>query len=143
MNKLTSRIILFNRNKEILILKDKDSNYRGLPGGGIKISESPIEGLRKEIKEEISIDSPFSLKLVGAEYRQDNKNSEVILVFYGGVLSNSDIAKIKPANEIGEAKFINTAEAFKLLTPSMTRRLKLILPNITKGIVYLENGKKV
>ena len=143
MNNLTARIILLNSKKEILVLKDKDSNYWGLPGGGIKLSESPQKGLAREIKEEISIKLLFNLKLVGVEYRQDKKNSEVIFVFYGGILSNRNIAKIKPDNEISKAKFINTARAYRLLTPSMTRRLRLIIPNITKGMVYLENGQKV
>lgn len=118
-----------------MILKDRDSDYWSLPGGGVKLSESPKEGLIREIKEEISINLSSDLKLVGVEYRKDKKNSESIFIFYGGVLSNRDIAKIKPANEIGEARFIYTAGAYKLLTPSMTGRLRLILPNITKGIV--------
>jgi len=143
MNNLTSRIILFNKNKEILMVKDKDSDYWGLPGGGIEPLESVKEGLVREIKEEISISAPFNLKLVGVEFRKDNKDSELIFVFYGGVLSNKQIAKLKPANEIGEINFINIVKAYKLLTPSMAKRLKLILPKIRKSVVYLENGKQI
>jgi len=143
MNSLTSRIILANRKKEILILKDKDSDYWGLLGGGVGSLESPAEGLVREIKEEISIELVYGLKLAGIEYRKDDKNSEIIFVFDGGILSDRDIGKIKPANEIGETRFMNILKAYEFLTPNMVRRLKLILSKTENGIVYLENGQKI
>ena len=132
-----------NRKKEILILKDKDSDYWGLPGGGVGPLESPVEGLSREIKEEISIELVYGLKLAGIEYRKDDKNSEIIFVFDGGILSDRDIGKIKPANEIGEARFMNILKAYEFLAPTMVKRLKLILPKIGEDIVYLENGQKI
>ena len=83
------------------------------------------------------------LKLAGIEYRKDDKNSEIIFVFDGGILSDRDIGKIKPANEIGETRFMNILKAYEFLTPNMVRRLKLILSKTEKGIVYLENGQKI
>lgn len=140
---LTSRIILFNKKKEILILKDKGSNYWGLPGGSCKDGESPMQGLKRELQEEISFNFSLQSKLVGVEYRKDKIRSEIIFVFYGGILSDKNISKIKPDNEIGEARFVKIPQAYKLLTKTMTRRLQLILPSIEKNVVYIENGNKI
>ena len=144
MNHLTSRAILCNNSDQILIVRDQNSDYWGLPGGGIESSETPLEGLMREIKEEVSLNrSPSSFELIGVEYRKEEHSSEVIFVFNGGVLSEKEIINILPANEIGEAKFMHLTEAYKLLTPGMVRRLSAIFSHGLKKAVYLENGQEL
>ena len=46
------RILLFNRQNEICVVKSEKYNYLQLPGGGIEDGESIIEALRRETEEE-------------------------------------------------------------------------------------------
>ncbi len=52
---------LIIKNGKILIIKrtSKEDCFKGqwdIPGGGIKFGEDPIEGLKREVKEEAGID---------------------------------------------------------------------------------------
>jgi 8-oxo-dGTP pyrophosphatase MutT (NUDIX family) len=141
---LTSRAIFLNDKGQILVQKDKESDYVGLPGGGIKSSETPMDGLLREIEEEMSIKLvPDNFELVGVEYRNDKESGEVIFIFKGCELSNQELERIVPANEISLVKFIDLSEAYKILTPTMSKRLSMVLSNTSKKVVFLENGKEV
>ncbi|MFA4999384.1 MAG: NUDIX hydrolase [Parcubacteria group bacterium] len=142
---LTSRAIFQNNKGQLLVLKDKDSDYFGLPGGGVEMTETPMQGLLREIKEEMSL-SPFpeNFKLVGVEYRNDKGgDSEIIFIFQGKELSEQESKEIVPSSEIGLAKFVDISEAYQLLTATMKRRLSAILPNLEKKVTFLENGQEI
>ncbi|MBP6855832.1 MAG: NUDIX hydrolase [Candidatus Pacebacteria bacterium] len=141
---LTSRAIFLKNKRQILVLKDLDSDYFGLPGGGVEEQETPIQGLLREIKEEISLNLPSHyFKLVGIEYRNIGEDGEVIFIFQGQELSRKELTEIAPSKEIGDARYVDIAEAYQLLTPTMVNRLSKILLNFSEKVTFLENGKEV
>ena len=70
------RVLLFNDNDEICVVKSEKYGYMQLPGGGIEDGESIIEALHRETEEETGflIDSiePIGFTL---ERREDTRNT--------------------------------------------------------------------
>jgi len=78
-----SKVIIFNKNKEILLLKRVDGQKNwDLPGGHLKKGENHEKGAKRETKEETSLDIS-SLKPVKAD-----KN----IKFYKTTVQNADIS---------------------------------------------------
>jgi len=48
--------LLLNADKELLVVRKKNSNFYMLPGGKIEFSEDPIQTLLRELKEEINLE---------------------------------------------------------------------------------------
>ena len=67
--------------------------YR-LPTGGIKAGESVLEALRRETREETSLETKVGRFLVAVAYRRDGAHAFVTLAFLldeiGGTLANAD-----------------------------------------------------
>ncbi|HEY4501562.1 MAG TPA: NUDIX domain-containing protein [Candidatus Paceibacterota bacterium] len=85
---------------EILLIKNTYGYKYTLPGGGIKKTESPEAGLKREIKEELGIDLETT-RLLGsfvstAEYKKDE-----VFAFAGGLskkevyVDNFEIDEVK------------------------------------------------
>lgn len=61
MRKPGSKAIVFNSGKICLVLRDNNPaiphpNKWNSPGGGIEEGETPLEGIKRELKEEIDLD---------------------------------------------------------------------------------------
>lgn len=49
------KAVITDQDGRVLILKDAGSDYHDLPGGHIKVGETPIDGLTREVKEETGL----------------------------------------------------------------------------------------
>lgn len=90
--------IIFNNNHEILLVKH---TYRGawsLPGGYIKATEHPKEGLEREIEEEtgftVSIDKDLKI-------RTDRETARLDICFVGVYIAG----EFQKSDEVSEAAF--------------------------------------
>lgn len=91
--------IVFNSKNEILLFKHSYRSHAwSLPGGYLKASEHPSEGLEREIKEEsglvVSMDNPLKLRTDRLTARLD--------ICYVGVLIGGEF---KPTHEVAEYGF--------------------------------------
>lgn len=105
--RVAQKILLFNQNQEILLLEASktrektSSEFRGmydLPGGGLNIDEVMVEGVKREVKEEIG-DIKFEIvKLIHAwdwiniNYQQEKKRTVCLLYeakYYSGDITIS------------------------------------------------------
>lgn len=90
------RVLLFNDEDEICVVKSEKYGYMQLPGGGIEDGESIIEALRRETEEETGflIDNiePIGFTL---ERREDIRNTHS----WGRDISY--VFKASPSNEVG------------------------------------------
>lgn len=119
------KALILNDKNEILILKANPSELReqaihwDLPGGRIKGNDSIEETLRKEIKEELGIDSieiqnHFDTHIANFKIPLDNETVGLILIIYKCKLPSYDII-FKLSSEHLEYKWASIDEAKELL----------------------------
>lgn len=126
-----------------------------LPGGGVEAGESPLEGCRREAREELALDLPLGAPLaqcwIGtgtseAARRGPHFPGEVLTVFDGGTLDASQVAAVRcPDDEITEFGFFSSPAAAKVLSP-LNRRIFLAALRARlagTGAVYLEEGHHI
>lgn len=91
--------VILNDKKEVLLFRHTyRQNEWGLPGGYIKATEHPKEGLEREILEEsgfvVSIDDRYRI-------RTDRDSARLDIVYIGSLISGS----FTPSDEVIDAKF--------------------------------------
>lgn len=140
--RIAAGALFFNDNDELLILKPTYKDHWSIPGGVVDENESPRQACIREIKEEIGLDINIERFLCVNYISVALKKDEfIVFIFYGGILTPSQIKNIKlPEKEISEYKFLKTEEALSLLSEGMRQRIPKCLKaikNITS--IYLEN----
>lgn len=148
MKRMAAGIIIFDSAGRMLIVKPSYKDHWSVPGGVIDKNESPRVAALREVKEEIKLDlKEVSLLCVDymspAESGYITKDENIQFIFFGGTLSDDEISKIKiPKDEIEEYKFVEPAEALKLVNDRLANRIKPCLEAIKSGTpVYLEGGE--
>ena len=97
---VTTDTLVFRAGKEcieVLLIKRKKEPYKdfwALPGGFLEIEETPLEGARRELKEETNLVIDV-LKEVGTfgEIDRDPRGRTITIVFYTFINNHSQIAK--------------------------------------------------
>jgi 8-oxo-dGTP pyrophosphatase MutT (NUDIX family) len=70
--RVTTRAIIFDERMRVLVLENDEGNYE-LPGGGWEHKESFEEGMRREIKEELGVNTLF-VGGIWFQYRGKRRN---------------------------------------------------------------------
>ena len=132
----TSRIIasgalLFNEHNKFLLVQPSYKPDWEIPGGIVEKNESPLDACEREILEEIGLTLKVNSLLSVVYTPKENQHSDKIqFIFDGGILSESEIAKMKPdGKEIISFKFVKMEEAKNLLGSRIIPRIKLALAN--------------
>lgn len=140
--RMASGCLFLNQAGEILIVKP---TYRAgwlLPGGSTEKDESPAQGCTREVREELGLEKP-RLRLLCLEYQSAYRGGTESLqfIFYGGVLSEEEIASIHlPADELAEYRFCPREEALSLLVERLADRVKFGLRAFDENqVIYLED----
>lgn len=86
--------IITNKDK-ILVVKICDNDFYCLPGGHVKLGESTLEALKREIKEETGYDikNPKLIAVVENFFHSKINNNMHELGFYYSININEDIEK--------------------------------------------------
>lgn len=88
-----------------------------IPSGYVKPNESPAAGCRREVLEEIGLDTHLTRLLVVDWAPHPNEGDKLLFVFDGGVMTDADVAALKlDGDEIVEARFHDPGEL-----PNLTR----------------------
>ncbi len=116
-----------------------------LPGGTVEAEESPLEGLHREIQEELQIRiEPTILLSIDYISNRDVKGEYVQFLFACKDLTENQVQNIKlPLYELNDFKFAPIEQALKLLVPAVAKRVESTLNSQEKipGAIYLENGR--
>ena len=141
--RIAAGALIFNGDK-ILIVKPEYKDYWSFPGGVIESFESPSEGLKREVKEEVGLEvqvvKPFVIEYL-KRLKKDKKDESLQFLFLcklakGEKFSNIDLAK----GEISDYKFLPPKEAMKMISKRSAKRLKAGLKVLkNNGTLYLES----
>jgi 8-oxo-dGTP diphosphatase len=132
--------LFFDEEGRLLIVKPNYKEGWLVVGGMLDKGESPRECCIREVQEEIgiSIEDPTFL---GVAYNtKENGENTLQLMFYGGVLSDTDIERINlQKEELSEYRFVSLDEALILLRPGLRARVPIFLNAIqTNTVAYFE-----
>ncbi len=131
--RLAACVLLFDDRERLLVLKTTYRTDWLVPGGIVERDESPWEGARREVREEIGIEID-RLDFAAMDWRSSDEEYDDSLhfVFHGGTLSAERKAAIRPDGvEIADHRFVPLDEAERLLEPFLYRR---IMPCLLKGM---------
>ncbi len=132
------RMIIFNQQNEILLVKEKVDQGFTLPGGWADLFESPVEAIRKECMQEAGADVHVS-HLTGVYHfdfvHHGQSQSQYVLVFKGTLKGT-----LKPfGHEITEVKFFPTNRLPKNLSFKIERHdLLKMIADAQKGDTFFE-----
>lgn len=126
-------ILIFNKKKEVLLMKrgkraSNEVGYWTQPGGTIEFGEKAIDGLKREIKEELDI----KVKVWGYIPHVDHiikkeKQHWIAIVFTADITSG--IPKIMEPHKCDEIKWFS----LKKLPKKLTQSTKEPIENYLKG----------
>lgn len=144
--RMSAGVYFFNKQGQLLLVKPIYKDHWNIPGGVVDEGESPRQGCIREIKEELGLNFQ-QLSLICIDYvsKYEEKDESLHFIFYGGVLSEAQIIKIKlPKEELSEYRFININEAPSFLSKHSGHRTLSSLDALKKNIaVYLEDGQLI
>ncbi|WBW99026.1 NUDIX domain-containing protein [Oceanirhabdus sp. W0125-5] len=143
--RMASGAIFYNEKMEVLVVKPTYKEGWSIPGGVIELNESPAEGCRREVLEELSLDIKLKELLVVDYFHGTETYTESLqFIFYGGILNTSSINEIKlPPEELEKYKFINVEIIEEYLSGRLLRRVKQAIKALDeKKTFYLENQER-
>jgi 8-oxo-dGTP diphosphatase len=141
--RMAAAALLVDATGQLLMVKPVYRDHWDLPGGVVELNESPRQAVRREIAEELGLDStPGALLCVDWVPPRPDRSEGLIMVFDGGMLEPDEIGRIRlQLQELAAYEFVDVIRAPELLPPHLRRRLEASIGARTAGrTVYLENG---
>lgn len=113
------RAIVLNEQGEILLVKHKYGEGWFLPGGKMKNNESPEDGLKRELNEELGITSPVIDRILGVYTNIQEYKKDTIIVY----VVKSFTIKEKSHFEIQSKNFFSLKNLPGEISPGTKRRV--------------------
>ncbi|MFK0252616.1 NUDIX domain-containing protein [Streptomyces sp. NPDC090445] len=127
----------------VLVLTPSYKAGRELPGGTVEGTETPEEGLARELKEELDLSVPVG-RLLAVDSRTPGSlgRSLVVHVHLVGPLAPAQAAALSfPDGEVAEAHWLAPEEAYAVLPARIAPRLRAGLAALRAGsIAHLVDG---
>lgn len=126
-----------------------DPDYKpdwDLPGGMIEANEPPLDGLLRELNEELSLQlaaSDLTLACVDWVSPHGPWDDSLMFIFDAGRLSPDQVARLEPdLRELRRYSFLSPDEARHRLRPYVWLRLEAALKAVeSQTVAYLHDGR--
>ncbi|WP_328301888.1 NUDIX hydrolase [Streptomyces sp. NBC_00435] len=135
--------IVLDPRGRVLVLTTSYKTELELPGGGVEDTETPEEGLARELKEELDLSVPVG-RLLAVDSRPPGPlgRSLVVHVHLVGPLTPGEASAISfPDGEITQARWLSPEEAYGALPARTAPRLRASLAALYSGsLAHLIDG---
>ena len=136
-------VLLFYK-KDLMIVQPTYNPGWIIPGGTVEFEESPLEAVRREVKEETNIDVQIThLLAVDYVHNLDVKGEYLQFLFAAKELNEFDVQRIRiPPIELKDYSFVSVEKALTMLTPGLARRVEnALIAQENQSCLYLEDGR--
>ena len=124
---------LIRKNGQVLLQRfpDLDKNLKGkwdMPGGRLNAGESPEEGLKREVREEIGAEiEVYSVAATGV-YTNFGGVTNFFIIYYAG-LKNEKSAFVMQKEQVAEIKWVYEKDLFEMpiVFPEYKEALRKVL----------------
>ena len=95
-------VVLLSGNDHVWVIRRQDTSQLATVGGFVEVGETVENTVRREIKEELGVDLPGPLKLIGvySDPRRDNRRHTVSAVFVVEIPIDADPRAADDAKEV-------------------------------------------
>lgn len=101
---ISVRTLIFNEKKELLLVREANTNLYSFPGGWADLYDSPSEAAFNEVSQEAGID-PKITRLVGVLNRTPHKSNnsvpEYVIIFQGSIEGKKFHDHTYETNDVG------------------------------------------
>jgi 8-oxo-dGTP pyrophosphatase MutT (NUDIX family) len=143
--RVAAGVLYRDASGQLLLVKPTYRDHWSIPGGVIEEGESPQEGCRREVREELGVDLPIGRLLVVDYTAPDATIGDSLqFLFDGGVLGPGEIARIHLSpEELSAFLFAPRREAQQLLgSGKLARRFPAALRALDRRrTFYLHDGQ--
>lgn len=115
-DRLTGKVVLFNKKNEVALIGNKVNNFFLLPGGGIESSESILEGVKRECQEETGCEIEIKDALgITEDFRARDSKHSISYGYLATVISYGSTTLTESELDIGAyVKWLTLPEAIGL-----------------------------
>ena len=106
--RVSVKAVIFNEMSEVLVVHEGEDWT--LPGGGLDHGEDPHTALKRELYEEVFIDSDFNSELIGTEsFYVESKDAMAFWMIYRLTMTDANFT-FKPGEDADEVAFRNPSD---------------------------------
>jgi ADP-ribose pyrophosphatase YjhB (NUDIX family) len=135
--------LIFDGSGRLLIVNPTYKKHWTIPGGIMEANgETPWEGCRREVREEVGLDVTHG-RLVAVDFLRPRRTNAggMRFLFDCGVFEDDELAAIRlQEEELSEHRLETSAVALELLSGPLRRRIGAALGTGPGECVYLEDG---
>jgi 8-oxo-dGTP diphosphatase len=135
--------LIFDGSGRLLIVNPTYKKHWTIPGGIMEANgETPWEGCRREVREEVGLDVTHG-RLVAVDFLRPRRTDAggMRFLFDCGVFEDDELAAIRlQEEELSEHRLAPPADALEILSGPLRRRLGAALGTGPGECVYLEDG---
>jgi ADP-ribose pyrophosphatase YjhB (NUDIX family) len=136
--------LIFDGSGRLLIVNPTYKKHWTIPGGIMEANgETPWEGCRREVREEVGLDVTHG-RLVAVDFLRPRRTDAggMRFLFDCGVFEDDELAAIRlQEEELSEHRLARPEEALEILSGPLRRRVGAALGTGPGECVYLEDGQ--
>ncbi len=129
---ISVRTVILNKDKEVLLVKEVDSQTYSLPGGWCDLFFSPSKAAQKECLEEAGVDIDI-VKLVAVldrtPFKSDVSVPEFLIVFLGEIIADTHVT----CHETDDVRFFKINDLPKMSRKTSLKELERIFLAINEN----------